>query len=460
MTDLTIEYLPIRALKPYPRNARTHSKAQLKLIANSIREFGFTNPVLISDTREIVAGHGRVEAAKLIGLSRVPCCRLSHLSDAQRRAYILADNQLALKAGWDREILATELQALVDLDFEVELTGFSTAEVDLILHSEDERSRDTGPADALPAAGPLVTRPGDLWLLGDHRLLCGNSLERSAYDHVMGSEAADLVFTDPPYDIPIIGNVSGLGRIQHDEFAFASGEMSESEFIAFLTTFLTETARVCVDGCLLFVCMDWKHVFELSSAAREVGLACKNIIAWVKDNAGMGTLYRSRHELVFLLKAGEGAHTNTFELGQHGRYRTNVWEYAGVNTLKKGRLEELAMHPTVKPVELVADAIRDCSRRREVVLDPFSGSGTTIIACEKTGRRGRAVEYEPKYVDVGVRRWQAFTGKAARLAETGQTFEEVEAERTGATERTGSVEALEAAERAEAGEPTATARAA
>ena len=303
--------------------------------ANSIREFGFTNPVLISDDREITAGHGRVEGAKVLGLTKVPCVRLSHLSDAQRRAYVIADNQLATKAGWSSEIRATELQALIDLDFNVELTGFSTAEIDLIIGGHEEKAKETGPADDLPAPGPLVTRPGDLWLLGEHRLICGDSRERAVYDALMGSEAADLVFTDPPYNVKIAGNVCGLGSIQHEEFAFASGEMSEAEFIAFLAAFLNETKRVSVDGAILFVCMDWKHLHELTAAARQTGLALKNLCVWVKDNGGMGTFYRSRHELVFVLKSGEGAHTNTFELGQHGRYRTNVWEYAGVNTLKK-----------------------------------------------------------------------------------------------------------------------------
>ena len=223
-----------------------------------------------------------------------------------------------------------------------------------------------------------MTRRGDLWLLGEHRLICGDSRERAVYDALMGAEAADLVFTDPPYNVKIGGNVCGLGAIQHEEFAFASGEMSEAEFIAFLAAFLTETKRVSVDGAILFVCMDWKHIHEVTVAARQTDLDIRNLCVWVKDNGGMGSFYRSKHELVFVLKSGEGAHTNTFELGQHGRYRTNVWEYAGVNTLKKDRLDELAMHPTVKPVQLVADALLDCSKRREIVLDPFSGSGTTL----------------------------------------------------------------------------------
>src|SRR5215213_5143213 len=432
MTDLSIEYLPVRALKPYKRNARTHPKDQIQLLAKAIREFGFTTPILISHEREIIAGHGRLEAAKLADLKTVPCIRLPHLSEAQRRALVIADNQLATKAGWSADLLATELQALIDLNFEVEITGFSTAEIDVVIGSHEVKTKDTGPADALPPTGPLVTRTGDLWLMGDHRLICGDTRERATYEALMGSEVADLVFSDPPYNVPIKGHVCGLGSVQHEEFAFASGEMSEAAFIEFLSIFLAETRRVCVDGAILFVCMDWKHAPELTAAARRTELELKNMCVWVKDNGGMGSFYRSRHELVFVLKSGVGTHTNTFELGQYGRYRTDVWEYAGVNSLKKGRMNELAMHPTVKPVDLVADAILDCSRRREIVLDPFSGSGTTLIAAEKTGRRGRAIEYEPKYVDVGVRRWERFTGREAVLAATGQTFEEVEIARASA----------------------------
>jgi len=432
MTALSIEYLPVRALKPYRRNARTHPKDQIQLLAKAIREFGFTTPILISEEREIIAGHGRLEAAKLADLKTVPCIRLPHLSEAQRRALVIADNQLATKAGWSADLLATELQVLIDLNFDVEITGFSTAEIDVVIGNHAVKTKDTGPADVLPPAGPLVTRSGDLWLLGDHRLICGDSRDRATYEALMGSDVADLVFSDPPYNVPIKGHVCGLGSIRHEEFAFASGEMSETEFVDFLSAFLTETKRVSVDGAILFVCMDWKHASELTAAARRTELELKNVCVWVKDNGGMGSFYRSRHELVFVLKSGDGAHTNTFELGQYGRYRTNVWEYAGVNSRKKGRMNELAMHPTVKPVDLVADAILDCSRRREIVLDPFSGSGTTLIAAEKTGRRGRAIEYEPKYVDVGVRRWQRFTGRQAVLAATGQTFEEVEIARASA----------------------------
>jgi DNA modification methylase len=433
ITDLTVEHLSLDAIKPYPRNARTHSKKQVKQIAASIQEFGFCNPVLISDENEIVAGHGRVAAAKLLGLASVPCLRLSHLTPEQRRAYVIADNQLAAKAGWDKEILAKELQGLMNLEFNIELTGFSLGEVDLII-GEADKLAGNGPEDQQPQlSNAVVSRPGDLWILGDHVLICGDARDGATYRELMLEERADLVFTDPPYNVRINGHVGGNGSIQHEEFAFASGEMSEAEFIGFLVAFLNETKAVCRDGAILYVCMDWRHDFELQTAFRQVGLEFKNLCTWVKDNGGQGSFYRSQHELVFVLKHGEAPHLNTFELGQHGRYRTNVWEYPGVNTLRKGRLDELSMHPTVKPVALVADAIRDCSKRGDLVLDPFSGSGTTIIAAEVTGRRAHAIEYEGKYVDVAVRRWQTFTGKHAILAETRQTFEALEEERLSTT---------------------------
>jgi DNA modification methylase len=254
-------------------------------------------------------------------------------------------------------------------------------------------------------------------------------LYSAGYSRLLEGESADLVLTDPPFNVRVDGNVSGLGKVRHEEFAMASGEMSEAEFTSFLSTFLGCAKAHSRDGAILFVFMDWRHLFELTCAGREQGLAAKNLIVWAKDNAGMGTFYRSRHELVFVFKKPDGAHINTFELGQHGRYRTNVWEYAGVNTFRTGRLDELAMHPTVKPVAMLADAIRDVTKRGDIVLDPFAGSGSSLIAAEKTGRRARCIEYEPKYCDVIVRRWQAYTGKAATFDGIDLTFEDFEGAR-------------------------------
>jgi DNA modification methylase len=430
---MQIETLAVETLRPYSRNARTHSNKQIRQIAKSIQRFGFCNPVLIDDQCQIIAGHGRVAAAKLLGIKEVPTVKLAHLSDVEKRAYILADNRLAEKAGWDREILAIELQALVTLDFEVELTGFETAEVDLILEEATEASGERGGReDETPAykAGPAVTRPGDLWELGPHRLLCADARDPKAYVRLLGSAKAEFVFTDPPYNVPIDGHVCGLGRIRHADFAMGCGEMSEAEFKSFLEAVFALMADNTVDGAIHQVCMDWRHIPEMLAAGNAVYQELKNLCVWNKSNAGMGTFYRSKHELVFVWKSGSAPHVNTFELGQYGRSRSNVWEYAGVNSLKPGRLEELAMHPTVKPVALVADAVKDCSKRNGLVLDPFAGSGTVLIAAERTGRRARALEIDPHYVDVAVRRWESYTGKAAVLDPTGRTFEEITEERT------------------------------
>ncbi|RDC58925.1 Site-specific DNA-methyltransferase (adenine-specific) [Alteripontixanthobacter maritimus] len=416
----------VGSLKPYARNARTHSIKQVKQIAASIERFGFTNPVLVSDAGEIIAGHGRVEAARLLGMKQVPTLALSHLSEAERRAYILADNRLALSAGWDKEVLAIELQALIDLEFDVEITGFSLAEVDLVLDEAADANPDgtDAPEDAIPDPSPLpISRMGDMWQLGRHRLLCGDSRSLDEMAKLMNGEKADLVFTDPPYNVAIDGNVCGLGSVKHREFAFASGEMNRSQFVAFLTDTLGNMSRVMRDGAIAFVCMDWRHMGELLEAGEACFAELKNLVVWNKTNGGMGAFYRSKHELVFVFKNGSAAHTNSFGLGQTGRYRTNVWDYAGISSIGANRSEELAMHPTVKPVALIADAIRDCSRRGEITLDGFGGSGSTLIAAEKTGRSARLIEYDPAYCDTIVRRWEVYTGKKAILAETGESFE-------------------------------------
>jgi DNA modification methylase len=430
---MKIEYTPVHELRAYPNNARTHSRKQLRQIANSIKKFGFCNPVLIDDAKQIIAGHGRVEAAKLLGIDAVPTCRLSHLSASDKRAYILADNRLAERAGWDKELLAIELQGLIELDVDIEVTGFEMAEIDVLLEDAREASgAPNGPEDNVPehSPGPAVTHTGDLWVMGKHRLLCGDARDKAAYERLLEDAEAEFVFSDPPYNVAIDGHVCGLGRIQHREFAMGSGEMNEAEFTGFLRTVFDRLVENTVDGSIHQICMDWRHMPEMLAAGRRVYSELKNLCVWNKTNAGMGSFYRSKHELVFVWKSGSAAHINNFELGQHGRHRTNVWDYAGVNTMRAGRLEELAMHPTVKPVALVADAIKDCSRRGGLVLDPFCGSGTILIAAEHTGRKARALEIDPTYVDVAVRRWQAYAGKSAVLAGSGDTFETIEEQRS------------------------------
>jgi DNA modification methylase len=428
MSTPSVENVPISALRPYSRNARTHSRKQLRQIAGSIQRFGFTNPVLISDS-EILCGHGRVEAAKLLNFESVPTLRLSHLNEAERRAYIVADNKLAQNAGWDREVLAIELQWLIDLDFDIELTGFSLAEVDLVLEEAAQsgsegvsRSED----EILAVEDSAVTRPGDLWLVGRHRVLCGDAHDKEAYGLLLANERADLIFTDPPYNVPIDGNVCGSARIRHREFAMGVGEMSSEAFAEFLGQTLGAAASTCRNGAIAFVCMDWRHVSELLAAGNRVFSELKSVCVWNKSNGGMGSFYRSKHELVFVFKIGTAPHINTFGLGDTGRYRTNVWDYPGVNSFGNRRMDELAMHPTVKPVALVADAIRDCSKRGGIVLDPFGGSGTTLIAAQTTGRIARLIEFDPAYCDAMLRRFEGLTGKEAKLAATGEGFEDVE----------------------------------
>ena len=336
----------IASLKPYAGNARVHSKKQIKQIARSIERFGFTNPVLIADDGVILAGHGRVEAASLLGHTSVPTLALSHLSATERRAYILADNKLALNAGWNRQILALELQHLVDLDFEVDLTGFELAEVDFLLDEAgqaDPAGSDTAEDEVLIKNGTPVTRAGDLWLLGGHRLLCGDTRSSEDLGRLMDGQTADLVFTDPPYNCVIDGNVCGLGKVRHREFAFASGEMSDAEFTSFLTVTLSNMSRVMRDGAIAYVCMDWRGMRPLLDAGDAAFTELKNLVVWNKKNAGLGTFYRSKHELVFVFKHGRAEHTNTFGLGDTGRYRTSVWDYAGISSVGKTRDEELAM---------------------------------------------------------------------------------------------------------------------
>ncbi len=425
--------MPVSDLRPYQRNARTHSRRQIKKIAASIERFGFVNPVLIDESGQIIAGHGRVAAAKLLGWTEVPVLEIEHLSEAEKRAYILADNRLAEDAGWDKEMLAIELQGLIDLDFTIELTGFETAEVDIILdeareaEAPDRNIEDEVPP--LPEAGLAVTQAGDLWQLGRHRLLCADATRADSYGRLLGEDKAAMIFTDPPYNVPIAGHVSGLGKHQHRGFAMASGEMTTEAFTEFLAVVFGHMAEHARDGALHFICMDWRHMAEVLAAGEAVYSELKNLCVWVKKNGGMGSFYRSRHELVFAFKNGDGPHINNFELGQTGRYRTNVWEYAGVNSFGRERDAALAMHPTVKPIALVADAIKDCSKQRQIVLDSFAGSGTTVIAAEKTGRCARVLELDPLYCDTIVRRWQAYTGKQARLCESGRSFEEVEEQR-------------------------------
>ncbi|MEP2726926.1 site-specific DNA-methyltransferase [Roseibium sp.] len=429
--NIKVELIALDQLKPADRNPRVHSKKQIGQIVRSMKQFGFTNPLMVDDQNQIIAGHGRLAAAKELGLKSIPCIRLSALNPAQRRGYLIADNKIALNASWDIEALALEFGDLLEMDFEVDLTGFEQPEVDKVMYDVAQAStKHEAPEDACPptpSASEVVTRSGDHWTLGRHALLCGDAKDPTAIDALMGNAKTDMVFIDPPYNVRIKGNVSGKGR--HGEFAEASGEMSRAEFTEFLTSSFQSVERACRSGAIVYVCMDWRHLEELLAAGYAVFTHLMNLCVWAKTNGGMGTFYRSQHELIFVWKVGDDPHTNNFGLGDAGRYRTNVWSYAGVNTFKAEREEELAMHPTVKPVALVADAIRDVSNRGQSVLDVFGGSGTTLIAAEKTGRIARLMELDPAYCDVTIRRWEKLTGKSAVLLSSGADFASVEADR-------------------------------
>ena len=416
-----VECLAITSLKSSPRNARTHSKAQIEQIAASIEEFGFTNPVLIDETKTILAGHGRVEAAKLLGRKDVPVVRIEHMSAEQKRAYVIADNQLALNAGWDEALLAMEFEALNELEFDISVIGFEMGEVDRIISNFTEIEHEVEETILSVSEGDAVTQTGDVWLIGPHRLICGDATDPVTFDQLLAGAKAQMVFTDPPYNVPIAGHVSGLGKKTHKEFAMASGEMSQTEFEAFLNTVFSQLVRVSDDGAIHYVCMDWRHMREVLAAGDRVYTELKNLCVWAKSKGGMGSLYRSQHELVFVFKSGTGRHINNVSLGKHDRNRTNVWAYAGANAFGARRDADLEMHPTVKPLELVKDAILDCSDRGRIILDAFAGSGTTLLAAARTGRVGYGIEIDPAYCDVILKRFVA-AGFEPVLEATGQPF--------------------------------------
>ena len=408
---LAVEYRTVGSLKPDPRNARTHPKRQLEQIKASIKEFGFTNPILIDEQGVIIAGHGRLRAAKEAGLAEVPTIVLAGLTDGKKRALRLADNKIALGASWDLDLLKLELGDLADMDFDLGLTGFSAGEIDIALLGANDPDDDHLPEIRTAPR----TRPDDIWLLGDHRLGCGDGRDGAFLRRVIGKDVKiDAAFLDPPYNVAIGGHANTRGR--HREFAMASGEMSRDEFRTFLTDALGACVAASRDGAVHFVCMDWRHMDDLSGIGRDVYGDLLNLCIWNKSNAGMGSLYRSKHELIFVYRVGQAPHFNAVELGKHGRNRTNVWDYTSVNTVAGSRREDLKLHPTVKPTALVADAIQDVTRRGDLVLDIFCGSGTTLIGAERTGRRFRGVEIDPAYVDVAIDRWEAMTGGKAKLS--------------------------------------------
>ena len=420
-----IEMVPHASLRPNPSNPRKHRPKQIEQISQSLRRFGFKGALIVTDDGLIVSGNALWEAAGKVGLDDVPIIRVSFLGDAERRAFALAHNRLAELSEWDEALLAAELEFLFEQDYDLGVTGFDLANLDLGVVEATESE----PPVELPDANDIrVSRPGDLWLIGPHRLYCGNARDAASYEALLGDERATLIFSDPPFNVRIVRNVSGLGRKTHGEFLEASGEMSPAEYTTFLRTVFRNCTRVSTGGSIHYHCMDFRHIREILDAADGVYAEFKQLAVWTKNNAGMGAFYRSQHELVFIFKSGKGRHINNFGLGAKGRHRSNVWPYAGVNTFRKGRDQDLESHPTVKPLAMVMDALLDCSNRGDLILDPFSGSGTTLVAAHRTKRRGAAIELDSLYVDTSLRRLGAASGLTPRLAD-GRTFDEVAAER-------------------------------
>jgi hypothetical protein len=423
--QIQINYLESAALVPDVNNPRVHKERQIKALIKSIQTFGFNIPIAIDSSCKVISGHARLEAAKKIGLDRIPVIYLDHLTSEQVKAFMIADNRLSEMSVWDDNLLATQLKELstVDLGFDLEATGFTVGEIDLRIDGLD--IVDESAEDEIPVVseGPAVTQLGDLWLLGEHRLLCGNAQEAEAFSLLMDGQVGGMVITDPPWNVRVQGHVGGKGKIKHREFAMASGEMSSAEFTQFLTTTFDLLVIHSKAGSVHTIFMDWRHLPEILAAGGSTYNALLNMCVWVKNQAGMGSLYRSQHELALIYKNGSAPHQNNVQLGRFGRYRSNVWQYGGIQAMRHSEEGDLlAKHPTVKPTQMIADAILDCSKRNDIILDPFIGSGTALLACSRVGRRCYGMELDPLYVDTAVQRWQIMTGMDAVNAVTGETF--------------------------------------
>ena len=434
LVRLEITYRVLTQLKPFARNPRIHKKEQVEEIARSIRTFGCLVPILTDGEGKVIAGHGRLLAAKLLQMTEVPVICISDLTEAQIQAFRIADNKLCENSAWNDTLLAEIFKELSELTlpFTLDTTGFSIGEIDLRIQGLSLTKPDEDPADDLPPQSNLirVAKVGDLWLLGEHRVLCGDARVGENFSKLMNGQLAVMVLTDPPYNLEIDGFCTGKGITKHSEFLVGSGEMTPAEYCNFLQLVFRLMAAVLVDGGLVYVFIDYRHVDQLISAGKSVFSAFKNLAVWAKDRAGMGSFYRSQHELCCIFKFGNAPHQNHFQLGQHGRYRSNLWSYPCPVLFGTSRDEGdiLRLHPTVKPAALVGDAIMDVTRRGEIVVDPFLGSGTTVIAAERTGRICYGMELAPEYVGLTIRRWQSCTGKAAFNADSGKCFDEAEQE--------------------------------
>lgn len=426
--QLAIQYVPTDSLSLPNRHPRRKNKKAIRQVADSIENFGFNNPICVGDNNTVRVGVVRLLAAKELKLSLVPIIRLSHLTDVQLRLYSIADNKLSELSGWDDEVLAAELAELDSLTDNLELTGFSLAEIEDRIHPAVPASKAD---DDIPERGGVpVSQLGDIFIFeGGHRVICGDARDSKVLEALMQSDKARIVTTDPPYGIAILGMVSGKGRVQHREFVMGAKGTTEEELLDLLTSSAANMAAWTVDGGMHFIFMDFRHMKEIVLMGEAVYKdRPKQVCVWVKASGGMGSFYRSQHEFCFIFKVGSAPHINNFGLGGTGRYRTNCWFYDGQSGFHSGRDEELAMHPTVKPVAMIMDVIKDCSNKGDIVLDGFGGSGTTLVAAHKTKRRARLVELDPLYVDVIIRRFQSLTGTPAIRERDGRTFDDIFAE--------------------------------
>lgn len=430
--QIKIEYIDLGNINPYKGNPKLHDEKQIQQIVKSIDRFGFNNPILIDEKSEVIAGHGRLLAANMLKLKKVPVVRLIHLSEPEKRAYRIADNKLSENGQWNADLLKLEFSEIEKLalnlenELNLDITGFDFKEIDVLLAEDKTSEKANAKLNSVPYVpkNEIVSRQGDIWLLGTHKIICGDSLNKETFDRLLDGKLANMVFIDPPYNVKIQGHVCGAGQIKHKEFAFASGEMDEVEFTSFLKKAIENISKYSVESSVHYICLDWRHIYELLSASRDIYSKMLNMVVWSKKNGGMGSFYRSQHELIFVFQNGKGSHVNNIELGKHGRYRTNVWQYAGVNSFGKEQ-DNLKMHPTVKPVELVRDAILDASKRGNIILDAFLGSGTTLIAAEKAGRVCYGVEYEPLYIDTIIRRYYELTGNWAIHQNSQKSYEQL-----------------------------------
>lgn len=429
--QIRVDHVSPELLKAPERRLRIRSRVKLAAIARSISEFGFLIPIVVDPQLKIIAGIGRWEAARELKLTSVPIIRVEHLTDAQLRLFAIADNKLPEGVAWDHGELLLEIQEIELIAPELELTssGLEIAEIDTLYG----RARTTELADfdepAPVEEGPAINRSGDLWQLGRHVLACGDARDAALIKAMVGDRQARLLLSDPPWNLKIEGVVSGNGRVKHADFEMAAGEMTRDEFQHFLAEFLTASLPQLMDGALAYLFMDWRNLDTLCAAANHTRLEQKNLLVWCKDSPGMGSLYRSQHELIGLFKHGTAAHLNNIQLGRHGRNRSNVLFYPGMNGFGKGRSKALQTHPTCKPVSLLADIMLDASAPGDLILDPFGGSGSTLIAGEKVDRDACLVELHPPFADAIVRRFEALTHEEAVHLETGQTFAELAAER-------------------------------